>query len=376
MERVLLDEAAELLEKANAGLCLEPCPRAEAVRLLRAYARVERLAGFGKAALSARLDDPAVLSRVTGTSMGHARETIETGKRLAQEPRLADAVRHAEVSLDQAEEIARTVSVAPGSIDELLTLARTQAFHVLKDRARAIRLDAMAGDELADRQHQARMVRHRITEIGMIRIEADLEPHVGTPIVNRLESQARRLARSARRDGAPDEPFERHLADALPALLAGNGGPSGRTELVVLVSHEVTQRGWHDVRDGEKCSIPGVGPIPPRTARKIAQDAFLSGLFYDGTDLRHLKRWTRAIPTPVRTALNLGDPPDFNGPVCVDCGNRLRLEWDHQQPHVAGGAASTSNLKPRCAPCHDKKTSADHKAGKHHPRTIREPAPP
>ena len=146
MERVLLDEAAELLEKANAGLHREPHPRAEAERLLRAYARVERLAAFGKAALSARLDDPAVLSRVTGTTMGRARQTIATGKRLAQEPRLADAVRRAEVSLDQAEEIARTESVAPGSIDDLLTLARTEAFHVLKDRARAIRLDAMVGD--------------------------------------------------------------------------------------------------------------------------------------------------------------------------------------------------------------------------------------
>ncbi|HLA68046.1 MAG TPA: HNH endonuclease [Acidimicrobiia bacterium] len=376
MERVLLDEAAELLEKANAGLHREPHPRAEAERLLRAYARVERLAAFGKAALSARLDDPAVLSRVTGTTMGRARQTIATGKRLAQEPRLADAVRRAEVSLDQAEEIARTESVAPGSIDDLLTLARTEAFHVLKDRARAIRLDAMVGDLLAERQHQGRMMRHRVTEIGMIRIEVDLEPHVGTPIVNRLEDQARRLARSARRCGAPDEPFERHLADALPALLAGEGGPSGRAELVVLVSHEVTQRGWHDVRDGEKCSIPGVGPIAPRTARKIAQDAFLSGLFYDGTDLRHLRRWTRSIPTPVRIALNLGAPPAFDGPVCVDCGNRFRLEWDHQEPHVAGGAASTGNLRSRCTPCHAKKTSADRRAGKHRRRAVRELVPP
>jgi hypothetical protein len=107
-----------------------------------------------------------------------------------------------------------------------------------------------------------------------------------------------------------------------------------------------------------------VGPIPPQAARAIAQDAFLSGVFYDGTDLRHFRRWTRNIPTTVRLALRLGDPPDFDGPRCVDCGNRFRLEIDHDEPHAAGGPASVDNTKLRCPPCHARKTTADRRAGR------------
>jgi hypothetical protein len=85
--------------------------------------------------------------------------------------------------------------------------------------------------------------------------------------VARAETEAQRLARKAR---AADmkEPFERHLADAYAALLSGSGkGRAKRPELVVLVSHEVAKRGWRDVREGELCKIPGVGPVSPQVAQ-------------------------------------------------------------------------------------------------------------
>ena len=132
----------------------------------------------------------------------------------------------------------------------------------------------------------------------------------------------------------------------------------------MLVSHEIALRGWKDVREGELCKIPGVGPISPQTAREIASDAFLSGLFYDGTDLRHYRRWTRNTPAAVLTALQLGEPPEFDGVKCIDCGRRFRNEKEHSEPHVAGGPASTTNLKWRCYGCHQNKTAEDRKKGK------------
>ena len=74
------------------------------------------------------------------------------------------------------------------------------------------------------------------------------------------------------------EPCERYLADAFAGMLAGAGkgagkGASKRPELVVVVSHEVTQRGWSDVREGEVCKIPGVGPVSPEVARTSASKA-------------------------------------------------------------------------------------------------------
>jgi hypothetical protein len=132
----------------------------------------------------------------------------------------------------------------------------------------------------------------------------------------------------------------------------------------VLVSHEVTQRGWKDVREGEVCKVPGVGPVSPAVAKRIAADAFLTGVFYDGNDLRHMRRWTRNTQVEVLLALELGEPPDFDGVRCVDCAHRFRTENDHVEPHNAHGPASTDNLKPRCWSCHRAKTERDPKAGK------------
>jgi 5-methylcytosine-specific restriction endonuclease McrA len=90
----------------------------------------------------------------------------------------------------------------------------------------------------------------------------------------------------------------------------------------------------------------------------------LTGVFYDGVDLRHFKRWTKSIPVEVQIALELGAPPDFDGLRCVDCGNRFRCERDHVEPRNAGGPTATNNLEWRCWPCHQAKTKRDRKSGK------------
>lgn len=279
---------------------------------------------------------------------------------MANTPPLAEALRRAELSKDQAHEIAKTESVAPGSTGPLLEIARNSRFHVLKDEARKLRIETQAGPGLAELQHASRFFHHRVTDKGTVRFEGELEPHIGMPIASRLESEARRLARKARNA----EPFDRYMADALPELLSGTGKGAGKTEMVVLVSYEIPERGWTHVEDGEFCKIPGVGPIDPQVARRIAGDAFLSGMFFDGRDLRQMKRWGRSMPAAIKTSLNLGEPPEFRGVRCVDCGNRFWIEWDHQEPHASGGPISTKNSKPRCWRCHRRKTKEDHEAGR------------
>ena len=135
----------------------------------------------------------------------------------------------------------------------------------------------------------------------------------------------------------------------------------------MLVSHAVVKGGWKDVKPGEMCKSPGIGPIAHRIAKEIASDAFLNGVFFDGKDLRASNDGPRDIPVEVRAALELGKPPDFDGIRCQDCGNHLKTEWDHVHPHVARGPASTCNLEPRCCPCHQAKTGRDRRAGKLRP---------
>jgi 5-methylcytosine-specific restriction endonuclease McrA len=183
--------------------------------------------------------------------------------------------------------------------------------------------------------------------------------------VARAEADADRLVRAAKKkdpNNQVSEPFDRYLADAYAALLKGSGGRRAtRPELVVLVSHQVTKRGWKDVKKGEVCKIPGVGPVAPQVAKEIAKDAFLSGVFYDGKDLRHFTRWSRHIPIEVAVALELGEPPGFDGIACVDCGKRFKNQIDHVRPRSHTGPTSHPNLRPRCWTCHQAKTKRERK---------------
>ncbi|MGH2789812.1 MAG: hypothetical protein ACRDJ0_02350, partial [Actinomycetota bacterium] len=159
MEFSHVDEANELLEKANANLEPELLSAADARELLASYARTQRLAAFGVAALARKLDDASELARATGSSTGRARDTIATGKVLAESAPLADALKHGEVSLEQAAEIARAEESAPGAAGELLKVAQDESFHVLREKARKVKLEAEQHKGLAERQHKARKAR-------------------------------------------------------------------------------------------------------------------------------------------------------------------------------------------------------------------------
>jgi hypothetical protein len=76
-----LDEAAGLLQKANANLEPELLSAESAREALAGYARIKRLASYGETVLARKIDDAHELALVTGTSIGKARETVETGKR-------------------------------------------------------------------------------------------------------------------------------------------------------------------------------------------------------------------------------------------------------------------------------------------------------
>jgi hypothetical protein len=363
MESIVTD-AAKLLEKSNTDLEPQLMTAHQKHALLAEYARAEKLASYGRAVLAASLDDTCEVARTMGTSMGKAKQAAEAGAALKEAPEVGDALARGEVSLDQGGEIAKAEQARPGTAGELLAVAKEESFHVLRDKARKVRLEAAQSRGLGDRQKEARSARSYTDDLGMVNINLRLQPHVGTPIVHRAEAEADRLYRTAKKNGE-QELFESHLADAYAKMLSGKGkGRTTRPELVVFVSHEVAERGWTDVKDGEVCKIPGVGPIPPEVAKGIAQDAFLTGVFYDGVDLRHFKRWTKSIPVEVQIALELGAPPAFDGLRCVDCGNRFRCERDHVEPRNAGGPTATNNLEWRCWPCHQAKTKRDRKSGK------------
>jgi hypothetical protein len=368
-----VQEAVTLLEKANANLEPELLTADDARNLLAIYARAVKLASYGKTMLARKVDDATETARVTGTSVAKAKATIDTATALGEADEVRSAFQSGAISSDRAAEIARAEKAHPGSSCELLEVAQRESFQVLRERARKVVLEAEQHRGLAERQREARSARSYSDELGMVHLHVAWEPHVGTPIVNRGRG---RPPLSSSQEGRPHRALRAPPRRRVRQHACGRAR-SRRPELVVLVSHEVTQRGWTHVREGELCKVPGVGPIAPEVAKEIASDAFLTGVLFDGKDVRHMRRWTRNTPVEVFLALQLGEPPEFDGVKCVACGKRFRTQNDHHEPHHVFGPASTDNLRALCYSCHSAKSERDRKAGKLGPgRFVAKRGPP
>src|SRR5687767_10315751 len=214
-----LQEAKKWLEKANANLQPELLTAAETRRQLGLYASIKKLAGFGETSLALKADDPQELARVTGTSVGKAKDTVEAAKVLQDADVVRDAFSRGEVSFDQAQVIGKAEKAAPGSSAGLLDVTKSEGFHILKENARRIVLEAEQHRDLPTRQKEARTARPFVDDLGMMNVHLRFTPAFGTGIVNRAETEARRLQKAARREGR-EEPFDRHLCDAFGKMLA------------------------------------------------------------------------------------------------------------------------------------------------------------
>jgi 5-methylcytosine-specific restriction endonuclease McrA len=264
-----------------------------------------------------------------------------------------------ELSLAQAEEITKTEAACPGSEAQLVALAKTSSLGVLRDKARSQRHRAVDPEDLHGRQQAARALRHWRDDLGMVCLAGALPPEVGIPLVNRLDAETDRIRRTARQQ-ASTEARVAHAADALVALLAGKGRASTtRADLVIVWDRSMAA---DDGQEGT-CHIVGGGPIPVSVARRLAERAFVKAVVHDGVRIETVKHVGRYIPAELRTALELGDPPGFDGLGCVDCGNRYGIERDHVDPVANGGCTSRDNMAGRCYGCHQRKTEQDRQAG-------------
>jgi hypothetical protein len=289
------------------------------------------------------------LARVAGCSTGAARAALET---IRDVPRATlDALTVGDVSLAQAAEIAS----APAHESELLDLARSSSLGVVKDTARKHRLAAIDAEELHAKQHAAQRARHWRTDLGLVHIEADLPPEVGVPIANRLDVETDRAWRVARRGGR-EVARDVLAADAFARMCEGGNRTRASADMVIVVDLNAYRRGRS--YPGEPCHIVGGGPIPPRVARELAEDAFLKAVLHDGVNIHTVAHFGRHIPAVLRTALELGPVPDFDGVTCAEsgCERRFGLEWDHDRERTDGGLTSYDNLIARCKPDHRTKT--------------------
>jgi hypothetical protein len=130
-----------------------------------------------------------------------------------------------------------------------------------------------------------------------------------------------------------------------------SGVTGTRPTVHIVVDHEVLIRG--SALAGERCEIPGVGPVNAMWVRGILGQAFVTAVIKRGIDITTVSHFGRHINAELRTALIVG------GHECVveRCQARGYLEIDHQEiDHARHGPTALWNLGLVCPQHHDLKS--------------------
>ncbi|HEV8626959.1 MAG TPA: HNH endonuclease signature motif containing protein [Acidimicrobiia bacterium] len=353
------------------------------------------------------------MARATGSTAGSAKAALDTSAALESQPEAKAALEAGELSFAQARELVKTEAAVPGSTAGLLDVAKGQSLRTLREQARDRRLRAIDPEELHVLQHAAMYHRHWTTALGTIAYAGELPPEIGIPFTNILDAETDRLWLKAHEDanrhnaagqqnlggaatdsvgdigdagaagsgaagsraagsgigdsgGAKVEVRRSALAAQAFVRMMENGGGIGkanRADLVIVCDLRAYRRGH--AHEGEPCHIVGGGPIPVSLARELGRDSFLKAVLHTGTEIHTIAHFGRKYPAVLRTALDLGAPPDFNGNVCAapGCDRCYHLQRDHIDPVANGGLTSYVNNQPLCPPDHRIKTERDRKAG-------------
>ena len=352
--------------------------------MLQRVTRHERRVLAFKTALAARLAQGGLYTRTghrspaeflaatTGDSVGEAKGLIRLGEALATQPELAESFMAGKLSQRRAARVSDAVKVNPAKEAELVGSAESDSEATLFERCQRAKAEGRSKEAEArhfQKLHDDRRCRTRTDDDGAFCLQAVLAPEVGAEVLAALEAQTDRQFRKARTEGRFETP-DAYRADALVALLTGRGilgskgdgsgsgsgagagsgsasagrrTPDPRATVSVVVDLEALRRG--SVGEGERCEIPGVGPVSVEHARELLGCAVVELLIAKGTDVTTVYSAGRQIPKRVRSALLLRDPR------CVvpHCDARLGLENDHWVTDFAkGGLTALDNLARIC----------------------------
>ena len=314
----------------------------------------------------------SVLCDSAGKSRSQARRSLAVAETLDEMPELRSAVDAGEVSLTNAESLARAAQkTAPEAVDETASLL-AKAKELPPDRF-AREVDTWTQNHQADhghgdylRQRQQRYLRIR-KESDSVRLDGRFDLEFGTRLAARIQRTAERLrhqddqaARADGRggsgigDGEGRRTWDQLQADALDQLTSGasssgDGNSSGRSgskpKAEVIVVADIGVLTGDD--PAGRCEIPGTGPVPPEVLERIACDAELTGiLFHKGKPLYHGATVRTATKDQWR-ALIARDGG------CIGCGAEPRwCQAHHVVPYAQSRRTDIDNLVLVCWRCH------------------------
>ena len=158
----------------------------DALALFEWFAEVERLAAAGKALLAGRVASVGAratgersaehwLARTTGTSVGAARDTLDTAARLSALPEIDAAVRDGRLSAGQAAVVADAALADPSAQSQLLDAATRGSLTELRRAADAVKAAARSQEDDEARGmaiHNTRFLRKTVAADGAHELHA------------------------------------------------------------------------------------------------------------------------------------------------------------------------------------------------------------
>ena len=367
--------ASDQLEAVLASLDPDVLDGPVAAEYVEVFARVERLAAAGKALVARRVvatgvwkregghrDAAGWMASVSGTSVGHAMQVLDTAERVADLPATEAALRTGALSTTQAALVSDAAAADPHAEGGLLDRVGRDGVgglrrHCARVKA-AARTDEVAHDE---RIRAARSLRSYTDSDGAGRIEIRGPLDDTATILAALRPIEKGLFEVARNSGEREH-AEAIAFDAL-VTLAQRGGSTTPDEqhrcapppamVNLRVDHTALVRGH--TQPGEVCEIAGVGPVPVAVVSRLLDDAILRVIVIDGTDVRAVSHPGRLIPARLRTAV------EELFPECgiEGCHVSEHLEIDHNQPIEHGGPTALWNLSRLCRHHHRHKHHHD-----------------
>jgi hypothetical protein len=304
------------------------------------------------------------LAGVSGCSESHARDALQTAKRIEQQPATAEKLRDGSLSLSQVSLVARAVEADPDAESKLLRTAEREGLRTLRDKAD--RVVAAATDE-AEAHATAKRERHlRTWRVGMATHGSFSGPTEDVDVLLRALKplEQARFDKAREEADAPRETYDARCFDALIDLARHEGsGTAGAPVARVRVDLSALLAGH--TSPGEVCEIPGVGPVPVEHARTILSHGLLELVIADGVDVQTVVSKTRYVPEALRAAVDERDQRcKIRG-----CDTTHGLERHHTLAFAEHRITTYDLIGSICRDHHDKVTHRRHTITDHHDGT-------
>ncbi len=180
------------------------------------------------------------LADQAGMSPSAAKRSLDTGRRLGDQPEVAQAALSGELSAEQAEAVSDGVAADPDKATELLGKAKQLSLRELNDEVARTKAAVTDQEERRKAVHARRSLRRWTDRDGAFQAHLYGHPEDGAGLWRILDPLRRRLNMIRRDPTAPDqsrEPLETLDYDALMALAtiaAGQDGELGLNDLLDL----------------------------------------------------------------------------------------------------------------------------------------------